>query len=189
MSLSIWPRFRVRFGSLLLLDCHGPTRSHRDAEHSAMPQDSSGLTPSSKRIAKQRGHKNEMKYSLLPHRPGLQGRSRYLSISEAQREATCKVLAGCPGNKMHCQCDPLKNICPSILAALFIFPSLSCRDCNTIHMAKKSRASSSWKKDCMIKTADNVMVGGLPADIVIPCESMHRFSLSHCLLKKSTVCS
>lgn len=33
-----------------------------------------------------------------------------------------KLLAGCPGNKMHCQCDPLKNICPSILAALSSFP-------------------------------------------------------------------
>ena len=27
----------------------------------------------------------------------------------------------------------------------------------------------------MIKTGDNVMVGGLPTDIVIPCESIHRF--------------
>ena len=81
------------------------------------------LDTSSKRIAKQRGHKNEMKYSLLPHGPGPQGRSsRYLSISEAQREATCRLLAGCPGNMMHCQCDPLKNICPSILAALSSFP-------------------------------------------------------------------
>jgi hypothetical protein len=34
-------------------------------------------------------------------------------------------------------------------------------------MAKKSRAS--WK-DRMIKTDDNVMVGGRPTDIVIPCD-------------------
>ena len=75
-----------------------------------------------------------------------------------------KLLAGCPGNKMHCQCDPLKNICPSILAACIVqFSPLSYRDCNTIHMAKKSRASSSWKKkDCMIKlqvkTGDNCIM-------------------------------
>ena len=98
------------------------TQSSQSASSLAMPQDS--LTPSSKRMAKQRGHKNEMKYSLLPHGPGPQGRSRYLSISEAQHEleASCKLLAGCPGNKMHCQCDPLKNICPSILATLSSFP-------------------------------------------------------------------
>jgi hypothetical protein len=36
-------------------------------------------------------------------------------------------------------------------------------------MAKKSRAS--WK-DRMIKTGDNVMVGGRPTDIVIPCDSI-----------------
>ena len=53
----------------------------------------------------------------------------------------------------------------------------------------------------MIKTGDNVMVGGLPTDIVIPCESIHRFFFSYYLLgtnfsvmgppgvEKSTVCS
>ena len=30
----------------------------------------------------------------------------------------------------------------------------------------------------MIKTDDNFMVGGLPTDIVIPCDSIHRL-LSH----------
>ena len=38
----------------------------------------------------------------------------------------------------------------------------------------------------MIKTGDNVMVGGLPTDsstdIVIPCESIHRLFLSYCLV-------
>ena len=38
-------------------------------------------------------------------------------------------------------------------------------------MSKKS-----WKKkDIMIKEDDNVMVGGLPTDIVIPCDSIHQF--------------
>ena len=49
-------------------------------------------------------------------------------------------------------------------------------------MAKKTMAS--WKekeekkkeKDRMIKRGDNVMVGGRPTDIVIPCDSIHFLS-------------
>ena len=59
----------------------------------------------------------------------------------------------------------------------------------------------SWKnKDSMVKRDDNVMVGGLPTDIVIPCDSLSLGFHYHCTytnpsvmgptgVGKSTVCS
>ena len=50
----------------------------------------------------------------------------------------------------------------------------------------------------MIKEDDNVMVGGLPTDIVIPCDSIHQFYFIYLTnlrvmgpsgVGKSTVCS
>ena len=63
---------------------------------------------------------------------------------------------------------------------------------------KQPRAS--WKnKNRMIKPGDNVMVGGLPTDIVILCDSIHQFFIISLLTNfsvmgptgvgKSTVCS
>ena len=34
----------------------------------------------------------------------------------------------------------------------------------------------------MIKRGDNIMVDGLPTDIVIPCDSIHRFFIYHYLI-------
>ena len=75
----------------------------------------------------------------------------------------CK-LQGCP--EIRCTADPLKKINLPTHSSCKFFPL---NDSSTTHMAKKPR--SSWKR--MIKTGDNVMVGGRPTDIVIPCDSIH----------------
>ena len=53
-------------------------------------------------------------------------------------------------------------------------------------MAKKSRVSSK-KKNRKIEMDDNVMVGGLLTDIVIPCDSIHRYFISLPLLTNFSV--
>ena len=70
--------------------------------------------------------------------------------------------------------DPLKKTAhPFELEPPEFFPF---NDYSTINMAKKSRPS--WKKDRIIQSGDSVMVGGLPTDIVIPCDSIHQIFIS-----------
>ena len=86
-----------------------------------------------------------------------------ICLSEVRHEATCKLLAGLR-KYVRWHCDPQEENCLPIHQPEF-FPLND----YTNHMAKKN----SKKKNFIIKTDDNVMVGGLPTDIVIPCDSIH----------------
>ena len=82
---------------------------------------------------------------------------------------TCRLLAVNELSRNKMVPWSLKENWPPILATETRIHPFD--DDSTIHMAKKSRAS--WKD--RIKTGDSVMVGGRPTDIVIPCDSIHRF--------------
>ena len=80
-------------------------------------------------------------------------------------------VAGCEwaASEIRWYRDSLKENCLPILLVVTTTRILPLNGYSTTHMVKKSRAS--WK-DRMIKTGDNVMVGGRPTDIVIPCDSI-----------------